>query len=802
MRGILKAAAVILSALSHSSLAHSVKRNALNYISRLDNPVIHTASNRVHAYASFDLTFLLHDKKDKIRISLEPNLDVLSDSAVVRYLSPDGSVTEEKIQRTDHKVFKGHAFVQHPHHSEWINSGWARITVYRDGPRPLFEGTFRVNGNHHHIQTGSNYRQTQHEDDPSADLADDEYMVVWRDSDIKSSYDVSELKRGLGEKSCSSDMLNFNNEDEHPVHRGLDLRDMSVVDANSLFGRDEIDGTTTGNGAGVNLAQSIGSTQGCPTTRKIALVGIAADCTYTAQFTNKSDVRSHIVQQVSSASALYESSFNISLGIQNLTISDATCPGTPPDSAKWNVACSDSVTITNRLNLFSEWRGRFNDTNAYWTLMSTCNTDAAVGLAWLGQLCAQGAGTQADSSGGNETIAGANVVVRTSTEWQVFAHETGHTFGAFHDCVPDTCSDGTVSMQKCCPLSSSTCNANGAFIMNPSTSDGVTQFSPCTIGNICSAMGRNSVRSSCLSNNKNVVTISPSQCGNGIVEAGEDCDCGGEEGCANNSCCDPGTCRFKTNAVCDPTNEDCCTAQCQFKSSGSVCRDSTGSCDPQETCSGNSGTCPADVKAADGQACGASGGGLTCASGQCTSRDLQCRTLVGSLTNNNETSACDSQTCQLRCASSQLGPNACYDMQQHFLDGTPCQGGGKCSNGQCKGSSFTDQVGSFFNDNKHIIIPVVSAVGGIVVLCLLCCIFSSCRRRSRRRKIAKTTQPNSSWVGGAGGAWVANPVSRPPPAAPGRNNRGPPQQQQQQQQSWQGGNQWAPPPRAPTMRYA
>ncbi|KAK6955092.1 hypothetical protein Daesc_002722 [Daldinia eschscholtzii] len=795
MRG-LKAAAVILSALSHSSLAHSVKRNALNYISRLDNPVIHTASNRLHAYSEFDLTFLLHDQKDKIRIVLEPNLDVLSDSAVVRYLGPDGSMTEEKIQRSDHKVFKGHAFVQHPHHSEWINSGWARITVFRDGPRPLFEGTFRVNGNHHHIQTSSNYRQTQHEDDPTADFAEDEYMVVWRDSDIKSNYDVSELKRGLDENSCSSDMLNFNNEDEHPVHKGLDLRDMSAVDAKDLFGRDQIDGTTTGNGAGVNLAQSIGSTQGCPTTRKIALVGIAADCTYTAQFANKSDVRSHIVQQVSSASALFESSFNISLGIQNLTISDATCPGTPPESAKWNVACSDSVTITNRLNLFSEWRGRFNDTNAYWTLMSTCNTDAAVGLAWLGQLCSQGSGTQADSSGGNETIAGANVVVRTSTEWQVFAHESGHTFGAFHDCTPDTCSDGTVSMQKCCPLSTSTCDANGAFIMNPSTSDSATQFSPCTIGNICSALGRNSVRSSCLTNNKNVVTISPSQCGNGIVEAGEDCDCGGEEGCVNNNCCDPGTCKFKTTAVCDPTNEDCCTAQCQFKSSGSVCRESTGSCDPQEMCSGNSGTCPADVKAADGQACGASGEGLTCASGQCTSRDLQCRTLVGSLTNNNDTSACDSQTCQLRCASSQLGPNACYDMQQHFLDGTPCQGGGKCDNGQCKGSSFTDQVGSFFNDNKNIIIPVVSAVGGIIVLGLLCCIISSCRRRARRRKIAKLTQPNSSWVGGAGGAWAANQVSRPPPAAPGRN-RGPPQQQ-----SWQGQNQWAPPPRAPTMRYA
>ncbi|KAI1388910.1 zinc metalloprotease mde10 [Hypoxylon trugodes] len=795
MLGIFKATAIILSlsTLSYFSDAHSVKRNPLNYISRLDNPVIHTPSNRVHAYSSFDLTFLLHNEKDKVRISLEPNHDVLSDSASVRYLGPDGTVTrEEKVERTDHRVFKGHAFVQHADHLEWINSGWARITVHRDGANPIFEGTFRVHGNHHHIQTSSNYRQTQHEDDPSADFAEDEYMVVWRDSDIQSDlYDVSELKRGLNSHSCSSDELNFNNEDAHPVHQGLDLRDMSVVDANGLFGRDQIDPTTGGNGAGVNLAQSIGSTQGCPTTRKVALVGIATDCTYTAQFSSNSDVRSNIIQQVNSASALYESSFNISLGIQNLTISEATCPGTPSQNAQWNVPCSSSVTITDRLNLFSAWRGQFNDTNAYWTLLSTCNTDAAVGLAWLGQLCSQGSGTQADSSGGNETIAGANVVVRTSTEWQVFAHESGHTFGAFHDCTSDTCSDGTSSMQKCCPLSTSTCDADGGFIMNPSTSPGITRFSPCTIGNICSAMGRNSVRSTCLTNNQNVVTITGSQCGNGIVEAGEQCDCGGESGCANNSCCNPKTCQFQDNAVCDPSNEDCCTSQCQFKSSGSVCRASSSSCDPQETCSGTSGTCPTDVKAPDGQSCGTDGAGLTCASGQCTSRDLQCSTLVGSMTNNTDTKACDSQTCQLRCASSQLGPNACYDMQQYFLDGTPCQGGGHCSNGQCQGSSVADQVGSFFRDNKNIIIPVAASVGGLILLAISCCIITSCRRRARRRKIAKTVQPSSSWVAGNGGAWAGNSMPRPPPAAREMNS------QRMQQQPWQDQQQWRP-----TMRYA
>ncbi|KAI5928065.1 zinc metalloprotease mde10 [Camillea tinctor] len=788
MRWFITATAAVLLALSSSSEAHSVKRNPLNYITRVDNPIIHTPSNRVHAYSSFDLSFLLHDQKDKVRISLEPNHDVLSDTATVQYLAPDGTIRyEEKVERADHRVFKGHAFVQHPHHSEWINSGWARITVHRDGPRPIFEGTFRVNGNHHHIQTGSTYRQTRLDEDPEALDADDDYMLVWRDTDVMSDAQPlsQELKRGLDESDsvCSYDGLEFNNLDDHPVRRGLDIRDLSAVDARGLFGR-QIDPTTGGNGAGVNLANSIGSTAGCPTTRRVALVGIATDCTYTAQFDSNADTRSNIIQMVNSASAVYENTFNISLGIQNLTISDPSCPGTPPSGSQWNQACSSSVTITDRLNLFSAWRGQFNDTNAYWTLLSTCNTDAAVGLAWLGQVCSQGS-----TGGDNETIAGANVVVRTNTEWQVFAHESGHTFGAVHDCTSSTCSDGTASMSRCCPLSSSSCDAQGTYIMNPSTAPGITQFSPCTVGNICSAMGRNSINTACLSNNRDVVTITGSQCGNGIVEAGEDCDCGGENGCSDNSCCDAATCRFRGSAVCDPSNEDCCTSQCQFASQGTICRDSTSSCDPQETCSGTAATCPADVKAPDGQSCGSSGAGLTCASGQCTSRDLQCQTLVGTLTNNNATTACDSQSCLLRCASSRLGPDACYDMQQYFLDGTPCEGGGHCNNGQCQGANFIDQVGSLFEDNRDIVIPVVSSVGGLIVLAILCCCFSCIRRRVRRRRVLRKARQNSSWIGG--GPMPAGALRAPPPAASRSRSR----------PDGREGVPWATRPAVPTARW-
>lgn len=508
-------------------------------------------------------------------------------------------------------------------------------------------------------------------------------MAVFRDSDIAQS-PRTELKRSETGSSCSADSLEFNTDPNHPVFQQVLRRDegqWGAMPMSSLFTKRQSDTPGGGNSGGVNLKSTIGVSSGCPTTRKVALIGIATDCTYTASFNSTDSVRSNIITQVNSASELYQSTFNITLGLRNLTVSDADCPTTASSAADWNVGCSTNNTITDRLNLFSGWRAQRADTNAYWSLFSMCNTGDEVGLAWLGQLCNSGSSTTQDTTGATQQVAGANVVVRTSTEWQVFAHETGHTFGAVHDCTSQTCaSASTVNSQQCCPLSSSTCDANAQYIMNPSTGSGLSSFSPCTLGNICSALGRNSVQSNCLSDNKGVSTITGNQCGNGIVEEGEDCDCGGAEGCGTDSCCNPTTCKFAPNAVCDPTNDGCCSNSCQFASSGTVCRTSTGVCDPQETCSGTNGTCPLDYTAPDGTKCGNNSQGLECASGQCTSRDLQCKTLMGSYTTDNDTYACNSQTCSLSCASPDFGPNVCYSMQQNFLDGTPCGGGGKCNN--------------------------------------------------------------------------------------------------------------------------
>lgn len=732
-------ALAIVGLLSHPAAAHSKQRNPLRNVGQIDNPTFLTPSSRVHAFSSYDLTFTLSDTKTNVRLSLEPNHDVVAEGATITYLAEDGTVQRtEPINRLEYRIFRGDAFVQYPGDTEWVNVGWARIHVQRDGSTPLFEGAFQLYGDHHHVQTSDTYRKTRLIDDPVIEYRSDEYMVVWRDSDIiedpHSNLGVDELKKRVSvSDGCTAEGLLFNSDENHPVYRSLDHDNLEArsfwesMTPRALFGR-QIDGTTGGNSAGVNLTTTIGSTSGCPTSRKVALIGIATDCTYTADFANETAVRTNVITQVNTASQVYESAFNISLGIQNLTVSPSSCPSTASSEAPWNVGCSDSVTITDRLNLFSQWRGQHNDTNAYWTLLSTCKTESAVGLAWLGQLCMSGSTTES-----NETVAAANVVVRTSTEWQVFAHESGHTFGAVHDCTSTTCSDGTVTKQQCCPLSSSTCDANGKYIMNPSTGTGITQFSPCSVGNICSALGRQSVQSTCLTNNKDVVTITGSQCGNGIVESGEDCDCGGTSGCGNNTCCDATTCKFTSGSVCDPSNEQCCTGQCQYASNGTVCRTSTGICDPEESCTGASGDCPTDKNAPDGTSCGSS---LECASGQCTSRDQQCQSLMGSLTTDNDTQACGSSGCQISCQSPQFGDNVCYELNQNFLDGTSCQGGGKCENGQCTGVNTGDEILEWFRDNKDIVIPVGIIIGLVIISSIATCIWSVINRRKRQKRRA------------------------------------------------------------------
>lgn len=327
----------------------------------------------------------------------------------------------------------------------------------------------------------------------------------------------------------------------------------------------------------------------------------------------------------------------------------------------------------------------------------------------------------------------------------VNSHESAHIFGAVHDCTADTCS----SNEQCCPLSTSSCNADAQYLMNPVSTSSQSEFSPCTIGNICSMMGSNSIETSCLVDNDNIPTLNVGQCGNGIVEEGEDCDCGKDD-CSE--CCDGSTCRFREGAVCDDAAGSCCT-DCQFLSADTICRASTGDCDLSESCTGNSSACPADRHLPDGDSCGRESG-LFCASGQCTNRDMQCRDQMSR--NSTDVSSCGGNSCSLHCSvGTSYGSSDCMDIGQSVLDGTPCDGG-LCESGQCR----TDE-GSWVDEHRSLIIGLSAGVGGALVLAILAIVI--CRCCTRRRKHEKKLSPAVS----ATSVPDLTPPYRPPQHGPG-----------------------------------
>jgi hypothetical protein len=156
------------------------------------------------------------------------------------------------------------------------------------------------------------------------------------------------------------------------------------------------------------------------------------------------------------------------------------------------------------------------------------------------------------------------------------------------------------------------------LVMNPTDNSILSTFSPCSIKLMCAGIRQHNT---CLLDEASIPKIQTGVCGNGVVESGEDCDCG--LGCADDTCCNGATCKFKNGAQCDDMNDECCE-DCQPQSSGTVCRKSVDFCTSSSMCDGVSGTCPDAFIQPDGKSCTITNrnniAGTSCASGVCTSR--------------------------------------------------------------------------------------------------------------------------------------------------------------------------------------
>lgn len=220
--------------------------------------------------------------------------------------------------------------------------------------------------------------------------------------------------------------------------------------------------------------------------------------------------------------------------------------------------------------------------------------DGVLGLAWVGAPSGSSGGicekSKLYSDGKKKSLNTGIITVQNygshvppKVSHITFAHEVGHNFGSPHD-----------SGSECTPGESKNLGfkENGNFIMYARATSGDklnnNKFSICSVRNI----------SQVLEKKRNFCFVESGQpiCGNGLVEQGEECDCGYFDQCRDECCFDANQpedkkCKLRPGKRCSPSQGPCCTAQCTFKTNVEKCREESD-CAKMGTCNGVSAQCP------------------------------------------------------------------------------------------------------------------------------------------------------------------------------------------------------------------
>ncbi|XP_065184097.1 disintegrin and metalloproteinase domain-containing protein 10-like isoform X2 [Sycon ciliatum] len=274
-------------------------------------------------------------------------------------------------------------------------------------------------------------------------------------------------------------------------------------------------------------------------------------------------------------------------------------------------------------------------------------------------------------------------------------HELGHAMGASHD--TSACHDSD--------------DPSGYYIMYAKSTPGYMRnnrmFSSCSRHQIANVMRHRADIQRCLKH------VNQSYCGNGIVESGEECDCGSAKDCeAIDKCCYPrehplGGCTVQRDKgyQCSPNKGPCCTDQCQFKPSTTLCG-MRSDCKQQSVCSGDSLHCPPSQPHRDMRRC--ANGGAVCVEGECIGSPCLLLKDIG-------WSVCECRSTGTSCHVCCEKNGICVDTFSGHADfvtanissllhpsNTPCHHyEGYCSSeGVCKGVDFddyTEAVGKVFH---------------------------------------------------------------------------------------------------------
>ncbi|KYM96177.1 Disintegrin and metalloproteinase domain-containing protein 10 [Cyphomyrmex costatus] len=319
---------------------------------------------------------------------------------------------------------------------------------------------------------------------------------------------------------------------------------------------------------------------------------------------------------------------NIKFEVQRIKIDDETACS-PHQYGEPNPFCLENIDVSNFLNLHS--LSNHEDFCLAYVFTYRDFTGGTLGLAWVASASGASGGICEKFKTYTETVSGLyqstkrslntgiitfvnyNSRVPPKVSQLTLAHEIGHNFGSPHDFPPE-CRPGGL---------------DGNYIMFASATSGNrpnnSKFSKCSIGNISNVLDA-------IEDNKKRNCFTGAFCGNKIVEAGEECDCGYDDDECVDKCCYPRQvseldkikndtakgCSRKYGTQCSPSQGPCCSSEtCQFVplSHRIQCR-AESDCSYNSTCSGRSSECPAPLPKANKTRCNE--GTQLCINGECT----------------------------------------------------------------------------------------------------------------------------------------------------------------------------------------
>ncbi|XP_068161738.1 disintegrin and metalloproteinase domain-containing protein 9 isoform X2 [Antennarius striatus] len=331
---------------------------------------------------------------------------------------------------------------------------------------------------------------------------------------------------------------------------------------------------------GQSLVSMLRKKRNLPQTRYIELVLVVDNNRFNFRRRNETAIREEMVQMANLMDGYYRQ-LNIRVVLIGLEIFRDENPfsvDTTPEQVLRNFVTWRRTSLVPRVR---------HDVGQLIVGRPTSFQGGTLGIAFVGTVCSVAAG------GGISVFRDNNLAFASF----VVAHEMGHNLGMNHDRPGCTC--------------------NGRSCIMAATARGIAQFSTCSARDFEQLVRRG--RGECLRNQPTVDSMGIAECGNGRLDAGEQCDCGQPEEC-DNQCCNPTTCMFTPGSAC--AQGECCQ-NCQVRVAGTVCRRSINTCDLPEYCNGVAAACPEDYYKMNSLTCE----NAYCYEGRCQTYDFQCRQL-------------------------------------------------------------------------------------------------------------------------------------------------------------------------------